>query len=262
MEKLSEEREKIERVISILKHSRRLLFITGAGLSADSGLPTYRGVSGLYSRKLTEEGMAIEEALSGQTLRRRPEIAWKYIYQIEEACRGANFNRGHEVIAAMEGLFDQVWVLTQNIDGFHRAAGSKNVIDIHGDIHRLRCMRCDYRAKVEDYSELTTIPPHCPECDAIVRPEVVFFGELLPEEKCRTLYRELERGFDVIFTVGTSSVFPYIAQPVIEARRMGAATVEINPDDTEVTPFVEVKIRAGAAEALGAIWGKIVGSSE
>jgi NAD-dependent deacetylase len=250
------EQEKIDEVVGLLRKSRRILFITGAGISADSGLPTYRGVSGLYTHKATEEGMSIEEALSGEVLRRKPEISWKYIQQIEEACRGATFNSGHGVIAEMQNHFSEVWVLTQNIDGFHHAAGSKNIIDIHGDIHSIYCMKGDYRTTVKDYSQLVEIPPKCPKCGGIVRPDVVLFGELLSQEKCRILQRELERGFDIIFSVGTSSVFPYISYPVIDAGRNGVPTVEINPSDTEVTPYISVKIHAGAAATLKAIWEK------
>jgi NAD-dependent deacetylase len=248
------ERPHITRVVSWLQSARSLLFITGAGLSADSGLPTYRGIGGLYNDDDTEEGLAIEEALSGPVLAQRPEITWRHILRIEKACRGAGCNRGHEVIAALEKRFERVWVLTQNIDGFHHAAGSRNVIDIHGDVHHLRCTRCRFRQTVADYSSLTTVPPRCPECGAVVRPEVVLFGEMLPPEKVDQLQAELRRGFDVVFSVGTTSVFPYIARPVIAAKQAGVPTVEINPGTSQVSDLVDIKIAAGAAAALDAIW--------
>jgi len=248
--------EKCDRVARLLQNCNSVLFITGAGISADSGLPTYRGVGGLYENESTEEGIPIETALSGAMMQTRPEIAWKYIHQIEKNCRHARFNRGHEVIAEMEKHFPRVWVLTQNVDGFHRAAGSRNVIDIHGDVHRLICTRCRYAWSVENYSGLD-IPPSCPKCGSLVRPEVVLFGELLPTDKLSVLYEQLERGFDIVFSVGTTSVFPYIAQPVIEASRRGAPTVEINPGRTEVSHLVDIKIGASAAEALDAIWRQI-----
>ncbi|NLX07399.1 MAG: NAD-dependent protein deacylase [Phycisphaerae bacterium] len=248
-----ESQEQVRRVVELLRRGRSLLFVTGAGLSADSGLPTYRGIGGLYQEKMTDEGIPIEEALSGWMMERRPEVSWRYIAQIERACRGASFNRGHEVIAEMEGRFERVWVLTQNVDGFHRAAGSRNVIDIHGDVHGLCCTGCRYGRRVDDYSRLE-IPPRCPECGAILRPDVVLFGEMLPYEKAQRLSAELARGFDVVFSVGTTSVFPYIAEPVLEAARLGVPSVEINPDETSVTPYVAIKIAARAAETLEAIW--------
>ncbi len=251
--------KKIDKVVSLLQTARNLLFITGAGISADSGLPTYRGIGGLYNNKHTDEGIAIEDALSGQMLHSHPEIAWKYIYQIEEACRDATFNRGHQVIAEMENHFPRVWTLTQNIDGFHRAAGAKNVIDIHGDIHFLSCMSCSYGVKVENYAGLK-IPPICPQCGGILRPNVVLFGEMLPQEKCHILNEELEKGFDLIFTIGTTSIFPYIAYPVIDAHRAGIATVEINPGMTQVSRYVDIKFSAGSAATLDAIWRRYLES--
>jgi len=251
----SQDSEKTDALVAILKQCNSILFITGAGISADSGLPTYRGIGGLYNDKTTDEGVPIEVAISGQMMRSNPAFVWKYIYQIEAACRGAKFNRGHEVIAEMEKTFNRVWTLTQNIDGFHRDAGSKNLIDIHGDIHKLICTGCSRRSKVEDFSNLK-IPPYCLHCGALIRPEVVLFGELLPFQKCQLLATELQRGFDIIFSIGTTSVFPYIAQPVLEARRRRIPTVEINPGQTQVSDLVDIKVNAGAAEALDAIWNK------
>lgn len=247
--------EKVDKVASLLPSCESLLFITGAGLSADSGLPTYRGIGGLYNDKTTDEGLPIEIALSGQMMQTNPPVTWKYIYQIESSCRGAEFNRAHQVIAEMENHFPRLWVLTQNIDGFHHDAGSKNVIDIHGNIRRLFCLNCNYRTTVKDYSRLN-VPPHCPHCSKIIRPDVVLFGEILPQKKCQLLAEQLRMGFDIVFSVGTTSVFPYIARPVIEAKYHGIPTVEINPGTTEVSHLVGIKIPAKAADTLDAIWTK------
>ena len=243
-------------VSQVFARARSVLFITGAGISADSGLPTYRGIGGLYEGATTEEGLAIEDALSGDMLRERPEVCWKYIHQIERACRGATWNRAHEVIAMMEGRYERTWVLTQNVDAFHRRAGSKNVIEIHGDVHRLRCTRCKFRDHVEDYAGLS-IPPRCPDCGAIVRPKVVLFGEMLPGSAVAALEREIGRGFDLVVSIGTTSVFPYIAAPVMLARRAGRDTVEINPGTTGVSHVVAHRMRNRAAVALDAIWQRL-----
>jgi NAD-dependent deacetylase len=243
----------LERVVDFLQQSRSLLFITGAGISADSGLPTYRGIGGLYNVNTTEDGLPIEELLSGHTMRQRPEQTWKYLGQIEKACRGATFNRGHQVIAAMEAHFERVWTLTQNVDGLHRQAGAKNVIDIHGDMHDLLCTRCSFRQTVPDYSALEPLP-RCPDCRAPLRPDVVLFGEALPFHKVDRLYQELETGFDLVFTIGTTSVFPYVAEPVVRAWQLGKPSVEINPGPSEVSELVTVRLALGAATALDAIW--------
>ena len=241
----------VARVAEELRRARRLLFITGAGISADSGLPTYRGIGGLYNNQMTEENFSIETALSGSMMEANPAITWKYLHQIEHSCRGARFNDGHAIIAELQDRFE-VCVLTQNIDGFHRDAGSRNLIEIHGDIHDLYCTRCDYAATVADYSELD-LPPSCPRCHARVRPRVVLFGEVLPSHAIQHLYAELDQGFDLVFSIGTTSVFPYIAGPVVQASQMGVPTVEINPTDTNVTRFVDYKLTSGAATSMRAI---------
>jgi len=250
---MSHDEASIERIVALLAASRSVLFITGAGISADSGLPTYRGIGGLYNINHTEDGMPIEQAISGEVMVERPELTWKYLAQIERACRGARYNRAHEVIAEIEAHFERVWTLTQNVDGLHRAAGARNVIDIHGDMHHIRCTSCEYWQAVEDYSAFS-FPPRCPDCGGILRPDVVLFGEFLPTEKLQTLYEQLAAGFDLVFTVGTTSVFPYIAEPVRIAARQGCPTVEINPDDTAVTYLVDVKLTQRATPALDTIW--------
>lgn len=155
----SHDREAIlDRVAEQLGRARRALFITGAGLSADSGLPTYRGVGGLYEGMATEDGMSIETVLSGATFARRPELTWKYLLQVERACRSATFNAGHRFIARLERRVAKVVVLTQNVDGLHRRAGSTCVFDIHGDLHELLCTGCGRRRRVESYAGLAALP--------------------------------------------------------------------------------------------------------
>ena len=244
---------RLEAVAEHLRKADRILFITGAGISADSGLPTYRGVGGLYNQRLTEDDIPIEMALSGIVFRRYPEITWKYLLQIERACRSARFNRGHEVIAQIEKRKPGTWVLCQNIDGFHRAAGSQNVIEIHGRLYDLYCTECGYSFSVPDYGALTT-PPQCPQCNGWIRPDVVLFGETLPPRAITQLYQELERGFDLVFSIGTTSVFPYIALPVQLAKQRGVTTVEINPAQTEVSDVVDIKFADSAARTLSALW--------
>ena len=248
----------IEQVVKSVEEAQRILFITGAGISAESGLPTYRGVSGLYESKSTDEGMQIEEALSGEMFQMNPEITWKYVSQIEAACRDKKPNSGHYLISKLESLGKNIWVLTQNIDGFHHQAGSSNVIDIHGHIYDLKCPSCHYRDKVDSYDSLE-IPPKCPECGTIIRPDVVLFNEMLPMDKLTILSDQLNKGFDLIFSIGTTSVFQYIAQPVLDAVSKGVPTVEINPTETTVSRFVKYRIADTAVTTLESIWEKLNG---
>lgn len=247
------DRAAVEAAAMALGKARRALFVTGAGLSADSGLPTYRGIGGLYDGRGTEDGVPIEEALSGPAFARHPERTWKYLLQVERACRGARPNRGHEALAALQDRVEQVVVLTQNVDGFHHRAGSRDVIEIHGELHALRCTACAWRARVADYAALAPLP-RCATCGAVIRPDVVLFGEALPDAAFGRLERELQRGFDVVFAVGTSAMFSYIARPVLLARAAGHVTVEINPADTDLSDLVDHRVRARAALALEALW--------
>jgi NAD-dependent deacetylase len=242
----------IDAIVRILKKCRSILFITGAGVSADSGVPTYRGVGGLYNVETTEEGYSIEEALSGMMLAENPALTWKYLAQIGEAANGASPNRAHEVIVEMESHFPRVWTLTQNVDGFHRSAGSKNLIEAHGNMNSLSCTRCSYSVVTQEFGSLE-IPPKCPECDALIRPDVVLFGEQLGPG-IEELQKQIELGFDIVFTVGTTSVFPYIQAPIYAARAMGNPTVEINPCETTVSHEVDYRLAIGAAVALDEIW--------
>lgn len=243
----------INKTVDHLKNSLSILFITGAGISADSGLPTYRGIGGIYNNSMTEDGLSIEDALSINLFYEKPEITWKYISQIEQNSRNTGYNQAHSIIAETEKYFQRVWVLTQNVDGFHIDAGSKNVIEIHGNIHKIKCDNCLWHKKIKDFSEIT-IPLKCPECKSITRPDVVLFGEMLPAKAVETLQNQLETGFDICFTIGTTSVFPYVQQPVYLLKMNKKITVEINPDRTEISEIADIKIPLGAKEAMQKIW--------
>jgi NAD-dependent deacetylase len=245
--------EEIDKAVQLLADARTVLFITGAGISADSGLPTYRGIGGLYEQEETEDGIPIEHALSGPVFRSHPELTWKYIRQIEQACRGARPNAAHRCMAAFERRLERTCVLTQNVDGLHRAAGSSCVIDIHGDIHDLCCTACSWATRVGSYADLPALP-RCPECGAVVRPRVVLFGEMLPPTAVDELEHQLGLGFDVVVSCGTSSLFPYVAHPVVESKAIGRPTIEINPGETMVSELCDVRVRARAAETVSALW--------
>ncbi|MGQ0619677.1 MAG: SIR2 family NAD-dependent protein deacylase [Panacagrimonas sp.] len=233
----------------LLKGARRLLVITGAGLSADSGLPTYRGIGGLYESDATEDGVPIEVALSGAMLALRPQLTWKYLSQVESACRHARYNEGHAAIVRMERHFRRLTVLTQNIDGFHRDAGTTHLIEMHGNVHELYCTECARQWRVKDYAELG-IRPRCEDCRGAVRPRVVLFGEMLPKAALLALQGVIGEGIDAVLSIGTTSVFPYIAGPVRQAVRIGVPTIEINPGESEVSSVVRLRIRERAAVVL------------
>lgn len=238
-----------EEIRTWCRDARRILFITGAGISVDSGLPTYRGVAGLYDNANTEDGVPIEVALSGQMFRRNPDLTWKYLMQIATACEGKSCNRGHEIIAEFQNHFDEVWVATQNIDGFHHDAGSRNVLEIHGTMRRLSCLDCDCQLQISDLTS-RQVPPVCPECSGFMRPDVVLFGEMLPEKTLATYQAQLQQGFDAIILVGTSALFPYISSPIQIFAGTDCLTMEINPGETDVSNTVDIRLQTGATEGL------------
>jgi NAD-dependent deacetylase len=194
--------------------------------------------------------------LSGPVFARRPEITWKYLAQIEHNCRGARPNAAHFAIAELQRRCPGSLVFTQNVDGLHRAAGSDGLIEIHGRLHQLRCTECGASREVGDFSGLS-FPPACPRCGGLVRPDVVLFGEDLPLQPLLRLEHALEVGFDLVFSIGTTSVFPYIAAPVVWARRAGVPAVEINPGASEVAELVDFRLRMGAAAAFTEIMSRL-----
>lgn len=242
----------IQTIVNTLRKSKRILFITGAGMSADSGIPTYRGVGGLYNNDELMEGKTIEEIMSGEMIRRDPQLVWKCLAQNSAFFTEALPNRGHEIIAEMEKYFS-VCVCTQNVDGFHSIAGSTNVIELHGTMRVLRCMNCDQRNDIIDLNKLS-LPPKCEKCSKIMRPDVVFFNELLCPRKMSAFKREMAHGFDMVFVVGTSSRFYYIVSPVYELHKQQAFITEINPETTGVSDLANVHLKTGASKSLQDIW--------
>lgn len=248
----------IKRVAERLKQAERILLITGAGLSADSGLPTYRGLGGLYNGH-TAEGLPIEAALSGPMLQRDPALCWKYLAELGRACLGAQANAGHHALAELQRKKPQCWLLTQNIDGYHRAAGSPmgRVIEIHGELAPLYCQSCG-AVDVELAEHLSRpLPPRCKLCAGVLRPPVVLFEEMLPEQAIDSLYAELRKGFEVVVSIGTSASFPYIVEPLLRTREAGGFTVEINPSRTELSAVVDVHLAGRALDVLPELLGHI-----
>ncbi|WP_339487132.1 NAD-dependent deacylase [Pseudomonas sp. EL_65y_Pfl2_R95] len=241
----------IEQLAQAFNCAERVLIITGAGLSADSGLPTYRGVGGLYNSN-TNDGVPIEVALSGPMLQRDPALCWKYLAELGRACLGAQPNQGHEVIAQLQRLKPHCWLLTQNIDGFHRAAGSpdERLIEIHGQLAPLYCQSCGQKDDDLARRLAAALPPLCRRCAGVMRPPVVLFEEMLPEKAIHTLYEQLGEGFDLVLAIGTSASFPYIVEPVLRARAIGAFTAEINPARTDLSDRVDLYIAGRALDVL------------
>jgi NAD-dependent deacetylase len=233
-----------------LAEVRRLGVITGAGISSESGIPTYRGIGGVYADPA--RGDEIIESLSGHTLDLDPDRTWRALAELAAHARGAAPNAGHLAIAEMERLVPEFVLLTQNVDDLHLAAGSRNVIRVHGSIHDTRCLSCAAASSMtrEALAALESAPS-CPSCGGMLRPGAVLFGEMLPADAVRRMDAEFAlRPPDAILVVGTSALFPYIVGPVVEAARARRLTIEVNPEQTQLSPVVEFHLQGRAGDYL------------
>ncbi len=222
--------------------------LTGAGISAPSGIPTFRDPGGLW------ENFNIEDYATPEGFARNPEEVWRWYAWRYKKIREAEPNEAHRLLAELEKKKgDGFLLVTQNIDGLHQRAGSKRVIELHGSIHRARCTACGYRSELPPPEELE-IPPRCPKCGAMMRPDVVWFGEPLPPGAFEAALAGF-RSADLAMVIGTSALVEPAASLGRYAKHAGAYLIEINPEETPLTPIADLSLRAGAVEGLRALLG-------
>jgi NAD-dependent deacetylase len=248
----------------------RVLVLTGAGVSAESGIPTFRGKDG-YWRNLDPTKLATPEAFA-----RDPQLVWEWYRERRERIRNARPNAAHEAIAKLAQHADEFLLVTQNVDDLHARAGipAEKMVQIHGDIFVTRCSRCEFSdagrggspeppdasaielgtgrlRAIAPTSEKNQDVPRCPRCSALMRPGVVWFGEQLP-------WRELERvedfldggACDVVIVAGTTATFGYIVDWALRASYDGGELIEVNPEETPLSQFATRLVREPAAIAL------------
>ncbi len=228
-----------------LKEAGRIVVFTGAGISAESGVPTFRGENGLWKKFRPEELANIDAFM------RNPDLVWQWYQHRKEVISSVRPNAGHDAIAAMDQRYPSCIVVTQNIDDLHRRAGSRTVHELHGNIERNYCMTCRRPATPEEIAGQTKAPL-CVACGGLVRPDVVWFGELLPEEEWNASV-EAATAADVFFAVGTSSVVYPAASLPTDARRAGAYLVEVNIERTDLSPMADEVLLGKAGEVLPAL---------
>ena len=230
-----------ENLIKRLKSAYNVTVLTGAGISSESGVPTFRGKDGLWE-KYSIENLATNEAFYNNT-----EKFWEFYNWRRSLLKNIKPNLGHYALVEMEAFFDDFSLITQNVDGLHELAGNKNVINLHGSIKRNRCDSCgDITSLHEDEK---VIPPDCKKCGGKVRPDVILFGEKLNDKVLRKA-QEVSAECEVFFSIGTSSlVEPAASLPYI-AKGNGAYIVEINPEKTPLSDFVNEAITKQSSEAL------------
>jgi len=222
-----------------LKDSRKIVFVTGAGISQESGIPTFRGKDG-YWRKYDPMKLASIDAFYDD-----PKLVWEWYEDRRKNILSVKPNEVHFAISQMEEFKDVV-ILTQNIDGLHQRSGSTNVLELHGSIIRIKCTVCDFIDNITENFE--SLPPKC-KCGSMLRPDVVWFGEPLPQNIWQSAIKEASV-CDVMVIVGTSLVVSPANTLPVYAKQNGAILIEVNPEKTVMSNDMALSIQATSAEVL------------
>jgi NAD-dependent deacetylase len=230
------------KVIDKLVHAKRISILTGAGISAESGVPTFRGENGIW-KKLKPEELANFDAFM-----RNPEIVWEWYNMRKNLIYKVMPNKGHYAIVELEKIFGDGFTLTtQNVDNLHRKAGSKRILELHGNITRSYCIQCHKYYEDIIINEVNKIP-YC-SCGGLIRPDIVWFGEGMPEDEITESIHAAERS-DVYFSVGTSgNVYPAASLPGI-AKRKGAFLIEINVEYSQISSIFDEILLGKSGEIL------------
>ncbi len=230
-----------------LAGARSVVVLTGAGVSAESGVPTFRGADGLW-RQYRAEDLATPEAFS-----RDPKLVWEWYDWRRQLIAKCQPNPAHYAVAFLERQAQKLLLITQNVDGLHRLAGSVRMVELHGNLWRVRCLQ-DGRLTENLDVPLDPIPPRC-ECGGLFRPDVVWFGEALPSEALQQAFEAAE-SCDVFLVVGTSAVVQPAASLPMVARNKGAYVVEVNLEPTPLTPIAHESHHGKAGEILPKLLGR------
>lgn len=231
----------------------RILIVTGAGVSAESGIPTFRGNDG-YWRNLDPTKLATPEAFT-----RDPKLVWEWYRERRQRIRKARPNPAHDAIARLALQAGEFLLVTQNVDDFHLRAGlpAEKMVQIHGDIFITRCSRCDFRRYEHEHDDGSF--PKCPECSALMRPGVVWFGEQLDPAKIETVENFLIGGdCDLVIVAGTTALFGYIIDWALRARGQAGQLIEVNPEETSLSQFATKSFREPAGVALPRVVNRLL----
>ncbi len=238
-------------LLHVLRNAQDIAVLTGAGVSAESGIPTFRDAQvGLWAQYRSED-LATPEAF-----RRNPKLVWDWYAWRRDLVSKARPNPGHYALAQMQQRVPKLTLITQNVDGFHQLAGSVDVIELHGNITRLKCSREEI--VIDHWAETGETPPRCPRCSDLLRPDVVWFGELLPPAALEAA-AQAANTCDVFFSIGTSGIVEPAASLARVVLHRGAVVVEVNPTATPLTPQASFALQGPSGEILPALvkaaWG-------
>lgn len=223
-----------------VRNASRIAVLTGAGVSAESGIPTFRSNGGFWRNN------RFEDLATPRGFARDPKFVWQWYEERRRGIAKARPNPGHDALVAMERRAAEFTLITQNVDGLHDAAGSKNIIKLHGDIWLVRCVSCGLERT--ERAELTVLPPHC-ECGGMLRPGVVWFGEMLPAGAIERATAAVRRA-EVFIVAGTSAQVYPAASLIPLALASGAPVIEVNPEVTDFTSEVTSALRGNSADIL------------
>ncbi len=235
--------EDLERVKQALEEATSVFVITGAGISAESGVPTFRTAGGIW-QQVDPMKVATPEAFAAN-----PKKVWEFYNDRRVRLKQCAPNPGHEALARLERRKENMLILTQNVDSLHEDAGSERVIHIHGSIWEVRCMGCR-KVTIHRETPIPELPPHC-ACGAILRPNVVWFGETISPIQCTLVERFLEQHPpQVTLVIGTEASFGYIISWAEETKRSDSLLVEINPGVTDLSGMADICLRSSSGEIL------------
>jgi NAD-dependent deacetylase len=234
--------EIIDYIIKAMHRNQRCVVLTGAGISAESGVPTFRGKEGLWGKFRPEELATMDAFMAN------PKIVWEWYNWRRKLISDVKPNPGHHALAELEEWFDNFVLVTQNVDGLHRAAGSQDILELHGNINRNKCVDCSQPFPEENEIDPDSIPV-CSHCGGSIRPDVVWFGEMLNAEVISRAFRESSRA-DIFFSIGTSAIVHPAASLPIEAKRANATLIEINVEETPLSFSVDYRVAEPSGEFL------------
>jgi NAD-dependent deacetylase len=234
--------EDIKRAAEMIRNAKRIAVLTGAGISSESGVPTFRGKDGLW-RQFRAEDLATPEAFS-----RDPKLVWEWYNWRRGLIGKVEPNPAHTILAKWETVFPEFALITQNVDGLHVKAGSKNILELHGNIWKLRCTK-EGTITENHATPLADVPPRCPACGEMLRPHVVWFGESLDPSILHRVFA-LCSHCDVMLVIGTSAFVQPAASLPFYASDAGAKIIEINPEPTPLTSLVNLSLQGKAGEIL------------
>jgi NAD-dependent deacetylase len=216
--------------------------LTGAGISAESGVPTFRGKEGLWGKFSPEELATMSAFVSN------PKLVWEWYTWRRKVIEEVKPNPGHYALRDLEQWFERFTLVTQNVDGLHRAAGSENILELHGNIYRNKCSDCNRQFPADMAIDPDKIPS-CRHCGGKIRPDVVWFGEMLDPQVINRAF-SVSEGTELFFSIGTSAIVHPAASLPVAAKRRGATLIEVNPEDTPLSDLVDFHVSAKSGDFL------------